>query len=361
MNEWIDAKKGQTRRILDACLGKLGVWADPTRYRHQNWTRDFVLATMPVLLEEGRYGIIRTHLENLSIRQRPNGQVPILFLDATWPFLIEKLRRTWRDQKMSFMLGRWFQGELWNLTPGTRDSEILYVIGMLEYADRSRDTTLLEEYLPNIQKALGYVEEHLMREGLVIGCDWRDTMHIELGDKTLLTNNALLYHAYVLLKDTAKANQLRRRILEVFFADGQCIDYPESARFDPLGGAFAVLFDVVGSEYYPQIAQGFTSVDSPHGVTIRCIHNAYTFEETAIFERTNGVVIWPFVVGFFILALAKMGESVMARDQFEKLSNLDGFREWYDPADGKGYGAIEQLWSTVLFLRAAQVIEEIGD
>jgi GH15 family glucan-1,4-alpha-glucosidase len=37
---------------------------------------------------------------------------------------------------------------------------------------------------------------------------------------------------------------------------------------------------------------------------------------------------------------------------------LNGFREWYDPATGKGYGAQEQLWSATLFLRAARALKK---
>lgn len=359
-----ERKELDAQKILNSCIGKEGVWADPTRYRYQNWTRDFVLAVMPLLFQKSdsqSLEIARRHLKNLSALQRPNGQIPILFLDKTWPFLVEKLKRSWREGKMSFMLKRWLMGELWNLTPGTRDSEIMYVIGMHEYARFVDDQSFLRKYKRNIAMAFDRIERDLIQDDteLHIGCDWRDTMHIELGDKALLSNNALLYQAYVLAGKTRKAKYLKYSIENAFFVDGKCIDYPESDRFDPLGASLAVIYDAVFTENYPCIVEGFKSVDTPHGVTIQCIHNAYAPEEQEVFKRTNGVVVWPFVVGFSVIALTKMGEHAMAREQFRKLERLDGFREWYDPETGKGYGAIEQLWSAVLFLRALSAMKTV--
>ncbi len=45
-----------------------------------------------------------------------------------------------------------------------------------------------------------------------------------------------------------------------------------------------------------------------------------------------------------------------AAAQFTKMLEHKGFREWYDPATGTGYGANEQLWSAVLLLRAADAM-----
>jgi glycogen debranching enzyme len=313
---------------------------------------------MPTLLELGEKELIRTHLENLSRRQRPNGQIPILFLDRIIPFLSDKIKRSLQDGKLSFMLRRFLAGQLWNLTPGTRDSEILYIIGMQEYAFRTGDHGLALKYSSQVQNALDYIEGNLMDYGgLVVGCDWRDTMHRELGDKPLLTNNSLMHHVYRLMGETENAEQLRDEINEQLWADDHYLDYPGSTRFDPLGGAFAVLYDVAPQERYASLIASFKSVDTPYGVAIKCRHNPISPEEKEVIERTDGTVVWPFVVGFSILALIKMGEKAMAADQLFKLLSLKGFREWYDPATGNGYGALEQLWSATLFLRSATAFD----
>jgi hypothetical protein len=345
--------------VLRRCIGEKGVWADPSRYRWQCWTRDLALAIMPALIEIGEAKVVRKHLENLSLQQRQNGQIPILFLDRRLPFLIDKARRSLSAGRISFMLGRYLRNELWNLTPGTKDSEILYVVGMHEYANRTGDRTLLERYRLNIELAVAYIENELMdAEGLVFGCDWRDTMERQLGDTPLLTNNCLLYHAYDLMGEKGKAMDLRDAINNRFWNGVSYLDYPGNDRFDPLGGALAVLYGVSQKGRHESLAASFRSVDTPLGVAIKCRHNPVSSEEKAVIERTDGVVVWPFVVGFSVIALANMGEREMAEEQFRKLSELDGFREWYDPATGQGYGAQEQLWSATLFLRAARALNK---
>jgi glycogen debranching enzyme len=313
---------------------------------------------MPWLLKIGQVGIVRTHLENLSECQRPNGQIPILFLDRTLPFLADKAKKSFHDGKISFMLKRYFAGELWNLTPGTKDSEILYIIAMHEYANQTRDRSLLFTYRKHLQKALDYIENNLMKDGLATGCDWRDTMERELGERSLLTNNSLLYRAYSLMGMARKATELRNRINEKFWTGNSYIDYEGNNRFDPLGGAFAVLYGIAPEERYKSLIKRFSSVDTKHGITIKCRHNPFKGAEKEIIERTDGVVVWPFVAGFSVLALLKMGERAMAEDQFRKLSELGGFREWYDPATGNGYGATKQLWSAILFLRAQEALKQ---
>lgn len=346
--------------LIYRCVGKKGIWADPSRYAYQNWTRDMALATAPVFLQLKMEKAVRTHLINLSKRQRDNGQIPILFLDRIFPFLKDKIMKSFRDKKVSFMLGRLMRGKLWNLTPGTKDSELLYIIAMYEYAKQTGDWELIREHELCIDMALQYIEMHLINgNGFIIGCDWRDTMHEELKDKALLSNNSLLYHAYVLLGETSKADRLKEKINKHFFVNGQYVDYLGSNRFDALGGSLAVLYDIVPPKRYHNIVNGFNSVDTPYGVTIKCKHNPTSTEEAEIIKRTDGVVVWPFIVGFSILAMNKIGQRGLAEKQFKKLLRLHGFHEWHDPNSGQGYGATGQLWSAALFLRVIQELNPI--
>lgn len=343
--------------ILKSCIGNEGIWADPTRYRYQCWTRDLVIAVLPALVDIGETDIIKKHLENLSTRQRANGQIPILFLDETLKWLIIKAKKGLREGKIPFMIRRFFAGGVWNLTPGTKDSEILYTIGMYEYADRTGDRSLLEKYQENIDKAFAYIESTNLVDGLAIGCDWRDTMEKQLADEPLLTNNCLLYHAYVLAGEKSKAQKLREKINSFFWKGNSYMDYPGEMRFDPLGGAFAVLYGVADKEKYGDIIKSYHSVDTKNGVTIKCKHNPFTAEEKEVIERTDGIVVWPFIVGFSVLAINEMGDHSFAKEQLDKMFSLSGFYEWYDPANGKGYGALEQLWSATLLLRASKILK----
>jgi len=179
-------------------------------------------------------------------------------------------------------------------------------------------------------------------------------MEKELADKALLSNNSIMYRVYSLLGYTEKAQQLLYHMSQEFFTGNKFIDFAGNDRPDPLGISLAVLYDVIPSSHYYIAEQNLMSVDSKFGVTIRCRHNPFNdnVEERAVINRTDGVVVWPFVVGFTVMALHKMNLHQRARGQFKKLLSLQGFYEWYDPESGKGYGASQQLWSAALFLRA---------
>ncbi len=364
------SKISQAMLMLDECVGRHGVWASAdARYRRQCWTRDFGLATMPLLMSLGRTDDVFTHLQSLESRQRPDGRIPILFLDGTWgvaDFVCGRLKRSFRSRSVSFMLRRWAQCQLWNLTPGTRDSELYYCLAALEF---ERLVGIRPVSARSIHAAVGYIERALMKDGLVRGCDWRDTMHVELDGKALLTNNSVLVRVYDLLNDKEKATTLRRRIRERFWYNGVLRDYPgamptnDRPAFDPLGASLAVLYNVVSPDEYPALLTSFRAVDSDCGVTIMCKHNPLNDHEKTIIEETQGVVTWPFVVGFTSLAARHMARNCLTKDvgaacssfasqQLMKLEHLDGFYEWYDPRTGVGCGAKRQLWSAVLYARA---------
>lgn len=353
-------KVAKAEEILKDCMGTHGVWADPTRYRFQCWTRDFMLAILPLLLERKQYGIARKHLEELSKRIRKNGQVPILFLDKTLPFLLDKVWKSAKQRQISFMLKRWVTGNLWNLTQGTKDSEIAFLIALHAYDAASNDHTLMAKLLDKkvLDRVLHYIEHNLLVDGLLNGCDWRDTMHEELGNTPLLTNNSLMYAVYHHMHRSQKAQWLKERINIRFWNGTSYQDAPGRERFDPLGASLAVLHNVIPRERYASLVESFRSVDTPHGVTIKCKHNPFKPDERAVIDRTDGVVVWPFIVGFTVLALIKMGEMEFAEEQFRKFNALNGFYEWYDPENGKGHGAEKQLWSAVLYLRCVSAFEK---
>jgi hypothetical protein len=309
---------------------------------------------MPYYMDAGPELAVRAHLANLSRGIRRDGKVPILFLDgigAHARFVWDKARKSIRDRRPSFMLRRYVAGELENLTPGTRDSEILYLFAMGAMA--KRDPEFVRPFERHIEATLEYVRRHILkRDGLATGADWRDTMEKELSGKALLTNNALLYAALRGLGRSDDATRLLAAIRQTHFRPDRIVDYPGVERFDPLGGALAVLHDVATTADYPLLSTLFQSVDSPTGFTIKCRHNPISAEERRVIEETDGVVTWPFVVGFAVLALLKMNETSFAIRQLKKMESLHGFYEYYDPRTGKGYGEPEQLWSATMYLRA---------
>lgn len=362
--------------MLLSCLGTYGVWAAPVRYDYQCWMRDFSLAIQPLLLDLGFHEIALTHLLNVAHRQRDDGRVPILFLDGFkghLHFIADKIRRSFRGRKLSFMLKRYVEcrGDVGQLTPGTRDSELHFVIAVGEYLARvGRDGYGADTLIHAAERALQYIEKNLLnKDGLIEACDWRDTMEKVLGKTPLLSNNCLLVHAYDLMGLTGSATKLRKTINDLYWRGDVLLDWPGCDRkqpFDPLGASLAVLFDVVGPGRYNDVLKGFASVSTPYGFTIQCRHNPISPGEAATIERTDGVVVWPFVAGFGILGLLHMASKVeptgnaefiarvrgLARAEYKKIASHDGFPEWIDPATGKGWGAPKQLWSACLFVRS---------
>lgn len=357
-----ETKIQEAKAIVKSCIGSGGVWASPYRYKFQCWTRDFVIAIEDVLLDDNQPIPVKTHLSQLAKRQKPNGQIPIMYLDNVPRWLWIKIRNSIRERRMSFLLKAFLsKGGIAALSPWTRDSEILFVLGVLKYANKTKDTELLARLQPNIQKALEYVEKTLMRNGLVHGADWRDTRP-DLDDKCVLTNNCLLYQAYTMLGEREKAERLKANLNKKFWTGTYYRDYPGTDEWDTLGNALAIIFGVAPTEYAALIFERAEQFDTPFGYKLNSVTlPPKNSKEAELMKRINQYgVIWPFIHGFIILAALKAGNITLAKAQFEKWNKVKGFFEWYDPESGQGYGSNEQLWSAALYLRVTRAINMVS-
>lgn len=297
------------------------------------------------------------HLFELAQRQRPDGSIPILFLDGPEGhvhFLGTKLLRTLATGRVSFMLRRYLTGNLGRLTPGTRDSELHFVRAAL--AQGAPGMTA------HIERAVRYIQRNLLNpQGLLKGADWRDTMDEELCSQPLLTNNAIWYGVLRKLGQDREAAIVREAL-----AHRRCGlygDYPGAERPDPLGLALGLENGLFGEGDLPEILRLLREVQTPYGVTIQCKHNAYSGPERDVIARTRGIVVWPFVVGYVVLALRRARYNLDTRSEIfsdlREVLNLNtaamaklGTYEWYDPATGIGWGSPEQGWSAALRVNA---------
>lgn len=356
------SKIEEATKIIESSVGENGVWASPYRYKYQCWTRDFVIAIEDVLLEWGRTDIIKKHLGNLAEKQDSDGRIPIMFLDRTLPWLFLKTWNSIRNRKLSFLLKNYFSKDgIGQLSPWTKDSEILFVLGIMKYFFKTGDKEFLTENKKRIDAALRYIENNLMKDGLVFGGDWRDTRE-DLDDKFLLTNNCFLFKAYLLMDETEKAERIKESINKNFWNGNYYRDYPGVEDFDTLGNALAILLDVAPVERYASILKSVESLNTPYGYKLNGVTlPAKSKDEMEIMLKTNQFgVIWPFIHGFMILAAIKAGAKEIAVRQFEKWNNLGGFFEFYDPQTGKGHGSSDQLWSATLYLRVASAIQKMS-
>ena len=354
-------KLEEAEAIIKKCIGTKGVWASSSRYKYQCWTRDFVIATEDILLAWGKNDIVKNHLQELSKRQYENGRLPIMFLDHTLKWLALKTWNSISNRRLSFLLKGYFSKDgIGQLSPWTKDSEILFALGVMKYVVKSDDHNFRSITKDRVNKALEYVENNLMEDGLAKGGDWRDT-RLDLDDKFLLTNNCFLFKAYSLLGEDKKANIIKDIINRAFWNGQYYRDYLGVNNFDTLGNALAILFGIASSNQSESIFQGAESLDTPYGYKLNDVTlPPKSKEETEIMLKTNQFgVIWPFIHGFMILAAIKVGKNDLAKRQFEKWNKLDGFYEFYNPLTGKGHGSNEQVWSAALYLRVSEAIQKL--
>ncbi len=353
------------RKLIESCISPLdmGIWASRGRYANQLWTRDFALAAAPALKLMGLDDVIREHLEQLIKRQHADGKIPILFLDDPQAFLKAKIDRSIKEGKWSFMLKRYMEtGGVEDLSPWTKDSEFLFVVALYENTTaEEREKSLAKSFI-STSNALDYVKSGLIgNDGLVLGADWRDT-NTWLAEKALLSNNCLLFHAFQLTGCQEEADALKERINQAFWRGATYRDTsdPSDETEDTFGQALGVIHDVIPASRYPAVLESFNLLHTPRGyMSNDCRPNPVTPEERKLLRlkrMKQSFVIWPFIHGYAILALAKMGEMALAQKAFEEYTQLDGFWEYYDPKTGKGYGAREQLWSAALYIRAAAAL-----
>lgn len=372
-HERLVKKINEAKRVMAGCVGRNGLYASPERYRYTCWTRDFVYAGQDFLgRSDGGIGpvMVRRHLETLAAKQRPDGRVPVLFLDKTVPWLMMKLVHWIKNRRLSFMLKHYLAaGSIESFSPWTRDSEILFALGvgklLTQPAAGTLDPDVRQRLICAAGGALAYVEKNLMRDGLAIGSDWRDTRK-DLDGVALLTNNCWLTEAYRRLGHDHKADVLRQRIQAEFWIGTHFRDYvsrdgklarTEPDEFDTLGNALAILFGLATPEQAASILNRAEALASPYGYRLNTVTlPPRTKEEAASMKSCNQFgVVWPFIHGYMILAADHAGRRDLVRREIDKWLRLPGFYEWYDPQTGEGHGSSDQMWSAAMFLKAAAV------
>ncbi|AYV85771.1 MAG: glycogen debranching enzyme alpha-1,6-glucosidase [Satyrvirus sp.] len=358
------SKNQEARNIITNCIGKNGIWASDDRYKYQCWTRDFCLAIFPVLMYDPNlqsHNLIMEHLRKIVDRQNSNGKIPILFLDNEKKFLEEKILRSIETGKISFMLKRFLDNEIEDLTPHTRDSELLFIVATCEFLNYIYKN---EDYMRKhfqvvcdmqsaVRRALSYVENYLLKDGLVAGADWRD-VRTDLDNKNVLTNACLLYKAYKMMNEHKKAANVQKHIQDKYWNGTYFVDYPGNKSFDLLGNSLAIMYDIANEDQAENIFNFVLTITSEYGIkTCETFLPPLDQTEKIIMERDNAV-IWPFTNGFMLEAMIYKGGKWLnvAKNEFDKWSQkLAGFYEWYDIKDGNGYGSKNQVWSAALYLR----------
>ncbi len=357
----ISSKEKYAYDLIERCKGVKGVWASTGRYSNQCWTRDFCLTICPLLLlgSESDINLVEKHLFELVKRQKFDGKIPILYLDDEKKFLRNKIERALEQKTMSFMLSRYLDDELENLTPHTRDSEVLFIIAIDELVKTLKkqndfpDTDKYTLLMNSARHALDYVKT-ILKDDLIHGADWRDTRD-DLNDKAVLTNACYLYKVYKIFNLHEEAEKVKKILQKDYWNGTYFRDYPESDSFDILGNSLTVLFDIATLDQMNSIFEyAMENLSTPHGFKMtETFLPALNLKEKEVMER-DCAVIWPFIGGFLLSSMITKGGKKwydIANKEFDKWENLQGFNEWYDVLEGNGYGSQDQIWSATLYLR----------
>ncbi len=179
-------------------------------------------------------------------------------------------------------------------------------------------------------------------------------------NKYVFSNQVLLYKMYQLIENNKKAEEIKENINYFFWNEklGHYIDYINGGedRIDVLGHSLALLYDIPTEKYIEKIIKsiekaltifGYRNIWPPYEKEI-CNQKPNTYQNSAI---------WPFVQGFIIMALKKIGLKEEAKKEFVKFTNLKGFNEWYSPIDGRPLGSTYQLWSAASYIQAYETLK----
>ena len=136
--------------------------------------------------------------------------------------------------------------------------------------------------------------------------------------------------------------------------------------FDSLGNLLAILFDLATKKQAKSILQHIEKKKINKPYSLKSIfppikkgdkdwQDYYLDCEAGTPSHYLNGGIWPYIGGFYVLALIKLRKFKQAKEELEKLAeaNLKGnpFPEWIDPQTKKTHGIL-QAWSAGTYMLA---------
>ena len=143
---------------------------------------------------------------------------------------------------------------------------------------------------------------------------------------------------------------------------------------DIFGNLLAILLRLAGDRPTHRILRALEKCDAnePYPIRATCspiirddiLWRAYMgrHRQNIDYQYHNGGS-WPFIGGFWILALASVGQQEKARRELEKLANANyvndwAFQEWFHGKSGEPNGMAGQSWNASMFLLAQHGLEK---
>jgi len=300
-------------------------------------------------------------LDSLSKNQSKNGQIP----NAVGIY------DTDRQSKITF---------------NTIDSTLWYLVGNYAYSKAYKDNSLLKKYKKNIDKAfvwLGYQDPN--EDKLLVQLptmDWQDAFPHKYG-RTINTN-ALYYAVLRMYKKDNLANRIKAVIngdIEQYLSlydknlgyylpwvwknhDG---DREQEQWFDTLGNLLAIITGLATPEIADSILNYIEKEKINRPYPCKAIfppiktgdkewHSYFSKCSAKDPYQYSNAGIWPFIGGFYVVALVKTKQFEKAKTELELLSKTE-FNEWLDGQTGEIKGTPYQGWSAGAYIYALECLK----
>jgi len=347
----------QAKKSLKTCFTKHGLYASGGKNGYKGvWARDSNITLIGACTDtdENFKEVWKKSLETLKKGQSKLGQIPNAVLKFE--------RKTPQVDYKSI------------------DSSLWFVIGHYAYMKRYRDGSLFKKHELSIKKAINWIHYRDFGEDTTLEqlptTDWQDAFPNKYG--TVISTQVIYYKMLDLVGDKKRLKKLK---YGVNLKDGDKLwnnnfywayrwknhnKYKEIGEwFDSFGNLLSVICGLANNKMSKKILSYIKKNRINRPYPVKSIYppikkgsdywEDYFYDAGATPNKYLNGGIWPFIGGFYVLALIKMKKFKEAEKELKILaeSNLKGnpFPEWIHPITKETHGN-NQAWSAGTYMWA---------
>ncbi|HPD81604.1 MAG TPA: glycoside hydrolase 100 family protein [Candidatus Pacearchaeota archaeon] len=350
--------------VIDKCSTKHGLYASAGKKAYRGvWSRDsnitLIGASFSSKNQEKIKEVFKRSLMTLAENQSKLGQIP----NAVYGFNRKKI-------KVDFQ---------------SIDSSLWFILGEYYYK-RKYGNELFNKHKKNIKKALVWLSYQDMEEDTLLEqlptTDWQDAFPHKYGHT--INTQALYYQVLSFADEKRKQKQLKFNVDDKKDKKLWSGDFYYSYRwknhnkykeigewFDSLGNLLAIVFGLADEKKSQKIISYIESHNVNKPYPIRAIYptikKGSKYWEDYYLDCRAGIPheylnggIWPYIGGFYVLALIKVKKFKEAEEELMKLAeaNIKGnYPEWINPLNKKMYGKY-QAWSAGMYIWAYESLKK---
>lgn len=362
MKKEIDQAYDKAIEILKECSTKRGLYASGGKDGYKGvWSRDSMISLIGASVEKQKFiqEQFKKSLITLGKHQSKKGQVPNAVL---------KFER--KNPQVDYL---------------SIDSSLWFIIGHYIYMRVYKDKSLFKRYENKIDNAVKWLSYQDMGEDLMLEqlptTDWQDAFPHKYGRAI---NTQVLYYKVLKLRKDKNYKKLKKRVNfdeksklwggEFYYAYRwkNHRDYKEIGEwFDSLANLLAIIFDFSTKKQSLKILSYIKEkkINKPYPVKaiFPPIKKSSKYWQDYFKDCDAGkpysylnAGIWPYIGGFYVLALIKLKKFKEAEKELKQLAkvNLEGnFPEWIHPQKKKPFGKL-QAWNAGVYMLAYQSLKK---